>query len=200
MNQYVALFDLLGQANHLKQLPRTGWLFAGIAHAESIAEHSYVTTLLVFCLGEVINQCWADESLAKPLDVGRAVQIALVHDLAEAQVTDLPKRSTELIGKEIKHQAEEAAMKQIMRGLANEEEVLQLWQEYVEAASPESHLVKDADQLEMIYQAYCYQQQGYAKLSEFFNSRCWRYLASEKLFKQICQVSEPATQKNAAGT
>ncbi|MEM7127743.1 MAG: HD domain-containing protein [Chloroflexota bacterium] len=192
MSIYAALVNLLGQANHLKMLPRTGWLFAGVAHPESVADHSYATALLVLCLGEAINQSWAEESLAAPLDLGYAVKIALIHDLAEAKLTDLPKRATDLIGQEVKHQAEEDGMKEILAGLLNEDDMVQLWQEYCHAASPEARLVKDADKLEMIYQASRYERQGFTELSDFFIARQWSYRASERLFRQICLPRQDA--------
>jgi putative hydrolase of HD superfamily len=85
-----ALRSLLDSANDLKRLPRTGWLLAGIRQPESVADHAYATTLLAMLLADAINADYAIAGLEEPLDVARVLRIALLHDLAESQLTDLP--------------------------------------------------------------------------------------------------------------
>ncbi|MEZ4716262.1 MAG: HD domain-containing protein [Caldilineaceae bacterium] len=82
-----------------------------------MAAHSFATALLALSLAETINLDPAAESLAGPLDAARAVRLALLHDLAESLVTDLPKRSAELLGTAAKHAAEETAMATVLAGL-----------------------------------------------------------------------------------
>ena len=87
-------------------------------------------------------------------------QIALVHDLAESILTDLPKRSTDLIGKAVKHKAERNAVEQVTQNLPGAEATIRFWQDYDNATTPEARLVKDADKLEMVFQAHCYEKRG----------------------------------------
>lgn len=185
MSNQKALYDLLVHANHLKQLPRTGWLYAGVVQPESVAEHSYVTALLVLHLGSAINQSWQDEALDGPIDLGKATQMALLHDLAESLLTDLPKRSAELLGTDLKHKAEESAMHEILGSLPNQDQFLTLTQDYAQKSTPEARLVKDADRLEMIFQAHMYEQRGQANLAEFWEGHQWYYRTSEALFHEI---------------
>lgn len=182
---YDQLYTLTAQANHLKQLPRTGWLYAGIVNPESIAEHSFATALLVLHLGAIINEDWQAEALMEPLDVGQAVQIALVHDLAESMLTDLPKRSTDLIGKNIKHNAEQMAINLLVGELPSAQTTIDLWQSYEDASTPEARLVKDVDKLEMVFQAHRYEQRGHTNLSEFRRGHQWHYQSSQRFFEQI---------------
>lgn len=49
-------------------------------------------------------------------------------------------------------------------------EVEVLWHEYEAQATPESHLVKDFDKLEMIIQAHEYEQAQGLQLQQFFDS------------------------------
>lgn len=172
----------------LKQLPRTGWLFAGVAQPESVAEHSFVLSWLALLLAEQINQAYTAQGLNQPLDVARIAQIALVHDLAESILTDLPKRSTDLLGKAVKHQAEALAMQQICRQLPNHAHYLACWQEYVDGTTPEGRLVRDADKLEMIHQALCYEQAGQRNLAEFWQGHQWHYAASRNFFEELCRL------------
>lgn len=179
------LLELLKAVHDLKLLPRTGWLFAGVRQPESVAEHSYATCWLALLLAEEINTQWQQVGLDAPLNVNRVVLIALVHDLAESLVTDLPKRTTLLIGKTTKHAAEAAAMQILLQKLPNGEQYIAHWQEYVEAASPEGRLVRDVDKLEMVYQALRYEESGQRNLDDFWHDHQWFYAASQALFDTL---------------
>ncbi|MEZ4728384.1 MAG: HD domain-containing protein [Caldilineaceae bacterium] len=181
------LLPLLTHLQVLKQLPRTGWLLAGVAQPESVAEHSFVTCWVALLLAEAINESYQEQGLTQPLDVAKVAQLALVHDVAESMVTDLPKRSTELLGKTVKYQAEAAAMRQIFQEMPNSAAYLAHWQEYVDDATPEARLVHDADKLEMIHQALCYEQAGQRNLGEFWQDHQWHYPVSRDLFAALCR-------------
>ncbi len=167
--------DLLAAAADLKRLPRTGWLFAGIHRPESVADHSYATALLCLALADAIQRDPAGQGLSAPLDVERLLRIALLHDLAEALVTDLPRRTTELLGEATKHAAERRALEQITAGLAAGPDYVALWEEYTASASPEARLVHDADKLEMAHQALQYAHAGVRGLEEFAAERPFYY-------------------------
>lgn len=182
------LSSFLTYVQVLKQLPRTGWLFAGVAQPESVAEHSFVTSWLALLLAEQINLAYNEQGLSQPLDVARVAHIALVHDLAESLLTDLPKRSTDLLGKSVKHRAEALAMEQICQHLPNQPHYLACWQEYVDGVTPEGRLVRDADKLEMIHQALCYEQAGQRNLDEFWQAHQWHYPVSRNFFEELCRL------------
>ena len=177
----------LAHVQALKQLPRTGWLLAGIRQPESVADHSFAMSWLAILLAETINVDYRAQGLTAPLQVAHLLQIALVHDLAECLLTDLPKRSTELIGKEVKHQAEADALAQFFQQMPNRAHYQACWQEYVEGITPEGRLVRDADKLEMIHQALCYEQTGQRNLHEFWQGHQWHYPASRNLFDEFCR-------------
>lgn len=176
---------LLTAAATLKRLPRTGWLMLGVAQPESVADHSHAVALLALLLTEQINVDPGKQGLDGPLDVGRVLQIAVVHDLAESLVTDLPHRATRLIGKAAKHQAEAAALAEICAGWPNVERVLSLWTEYAEQTSPEARLVHDADKLELVHQAMTYAATGHRNLGEFFEGHVFHYPISAHLFAAL---------------
>ncbi len=182
-----SLFSLLDQINHLKQLPRTGWLLAGVTQVESVADHSFAVAILALGLAETINADWAASALDKPLDVDRVIKIALVHDLAESILTDLPKRSAELLGREVKHAAEARAMAQLLSDLPNGDLYRLLWAEYDNNSSAEARLVRDADKLEMVHQALCYERRGQRNLEEFWQEHTWQYEVSKLLFEHLYQ-------------
>jgi putative hydrolase of HD superfamily len=174
--------QLLPAAATLKLLPRTGWLLAGVAQPESVAEHSWATALLALALAQAINGDLAANGLRDPLDVGLVVQIAIVHDFAESILTDLPLRATKLIGKDVKHKAEATALEQLTHNLPASVDLISLWREYSELASPEGRLVRDADKLEMVHQALAYEQAGNQNLGEFWPQSSWQYEISAQVF------------------
>jgi putative hydrolases of HD superfamily len=180
-----ATFEYLEYVNVLKRLPRTGWLLNGVTPCESVADHSCSVALLAIALAEAVNVDWAAEGLVRPLDVGQIVTIAVVHDLAEGLLTDLPKRSTELLGKAAKHTAEATAMAIILGAVANGDKYARLWEDYNSAASPEARLVRDADKLEMVHQALVYERAGHRSLQEFWEVSEWQFAASARLYADL---------------
>lgn len=178
---------LLGRIHDLKRLPRMGWIFSGIRMPESVADHTSSTALLSVFLAQAINEDPAAEGLSTALDVGKVAHMALVHDLAESVLTDLPKRSAELLTKEVKHAAEAKAMEQILVGIAGGRTHLSLWVEYRDQTSPEARLIHDADKLDLVYQALSYEQQGVRSIDDYWQGHSWAYAASAAIFETICQ-------------
>jgi putative hydrolase of HD superfamily len=181
---------LLDQVNHLKRLPRAGWLLAGVGDVESVADHTCAAALLALILAEIINADWSAHGLESPLDLGRVARLALIHDLAEAALTDLPRRSAELLGAEVKHRAEQRALTQMFVDLPNHETYLQLWSEYEGVTTPEARLVRDADKLEMVHQALWYERRGQRNLKEFWHGHRWHYAVSHSLFDELRRARE----------
>lgn len=186
-----ALLDLFRQANHLKSLPRTGWLFAGVAQPESLADHTCLVALYALFLAQEINRDPQAQGLDAPLNVERVLALALLHDLAECVLTDLPKRSTDALGSQAKHAAEAAIVDDLLADVAGGAGLVKLWQEYDGAATPEARLIKDVDKLEMVYQSICYSRRGHTTTDEFRAGHTWRYPISHRLFDEMIAELSP---------
>ncbi len=160
----------------LKRVPRSGWLLRGVPHVESVAEHAYGTATLALALCDVLN---ASGELAAPLDVGRVLTIALLHDLAEARLTDLPGPARRLIPEDVKSRAETAAMTSILAPLPSAARLLAAWREFEDESTPEGRLVRDADKVEMMMQCTRYgKRSGSGGLDEFWavmDAHVWHY-------------------------
>ena len=180
-----SLLSLLRTANHLKSLPRTGWLFAGVGQPESLADHTCLVAIYALFLAEAVNADPAAQGLASPLNVERILSLALLHDLAESVLTDLPKRSAGALGTEAKHAAEARIIAELLAEQPRGEHYVALWQEYDSAATPEARLVKDVDKLEMVFQSVCYGERGHTNLREFRIGHNWHYPISRSLFEEI---------------
>lgn len=152
----------LHRAGWLKGVPRTGWLDRGVpqAETESVADHSWRTALLA----------WLAATSDPTLDADRVLQLALVHDLAEALVGDLtpydgealpsdPAARAERLSRRLertpgqvaaKRAAERAAMADLLADLppAQRSRLESLWAELEARQTPEARFVKEADRLE----------------------------------------------------
>jgi putative hydrolase of HD superfamily len=186
------LLRLLAHANQLKRLPRTGWLLAGVAAPESIGDHTSNVGLISLFLAEEINQEPARHGLERPLDVGEVTALALIHDLAESVLTDLPKGSAQVLGDPVKQAAESRIMADLLgsRGWGNR--YIHLWQSYEAAATPEARLVKDVDKLEMVLQSLAYARRGHRGLTEFWTGHPWHYTICDQIAQTAIAQREKA--------
>jgi len=166
-----SLLEFFSRAGKLKGVERTGWVEAGVPSPESVADHSYRTTLMAVIIAE-----------AEGLDPLKAAKMALIHDLAEAETGDLTPAQKSLEG-EAHKRAEDAAMRSIVGLLPGKltASFIELWREYEGLDSPEARLVHDVDRLEMLLQASEYENSGGepARLERFWRVEVGRGLASD---------------------
>ncbi|KAF5332205.1 hypothetical protein D9611_008177 [Ephemerocybe angulata] len=132
----------------LKTQKRTGWVNHKVPNPESISDHMYRMAILAMLTTD------------KTLDVSKCVMMALVHDLAEAQVGDIAPN--EKIPKAEKHKLEADAMQNFVHTMLHNSPAAQrieaLWQEYEQGETPEAKFVKDLDRFEMASQALEYER------------------------------------------
>lgn len=181
--------QVLERINELKRVPRSGWLFAGIRTPESVADHTCATALLAMCLAEAVNREPEAVGMSRSLDVGKVVQLALLHDFAESVLTDLPLRAAQVLSRPVKHAAEAQVMENVF-GSENGASaaipmVIPLWREYRDQLTPEARLVHDADRLDLVYQALTYEQQGQRNLNDYWENLEWHFDLSAQLFAEI---------------
>ncbi|NLE77061.1 MAG: HD domain-containing protein [Chloroflexi bacterium] len=180
----LAWLQFLMTANRLKLLQRQGWAMRGVPQPENVAAHSHGMALVALALAESCGQA---------LDREKVLTMALLHDLAEATLTDIPEPAVRLLESGAKQRAEEQAMDQLLGGLPGGQRLRSLWQEFEEASSPEGRLVRDADRLELMLQAYAYEKAGQRSLDEFWETMAanhWNYPISETLFAGLCAWRE----------
>jgi putative hydrolase of HD superfamily len=142
----------------LKQLPRAGWLQRGVVNGESVAEHTFGVATLALLVGDQIPE----------IDRGKLLTIALLHDLAEVLIGDLPASARRFFRPEAKKEAEYQAMAELVGDMPQAEEYLALWSEYTYRESREARLIKQLDRLEMLNQALLYERSGNPAMAEFW--------------------------------
>lgn len=163
----MALLDTLLAANNLKTTPRMGWVLRGVPEAESVAEHSYGVAFVALVLAEAALASGESDGF----DRGKLLSMALLHDLAESVIGDLPLPAQRFFPAGVKGTAERAALVELLAGLPDSRRLLDIWAEYEEGSGPEARVVHDADRLDMLLQALVYMERtGNRALAEFWDS------------------------------
>ena len=179
------LLELLLESTSLKRLPRSGWLLRGVPHVESVAEHSFGVAFTALVLADALQ---ASDELEEALDLEKVLAIALLHDLAEVRLTDLPLRAAKLLPDRVKGEAEASAMADLLAPLPSAGRLAELWQSFEDSSSPEGRLVRDADKIEMMVQCLRYEQAGSRGLGEFwqaYDKHPWHYALSAHLYRRL---------------
>ena len=133
------IVDFLFEVGMLKLIPRSGWFKVGIRYPESVAEHSFRTALMAFLItyfetGDFDKAC-------------KAGVLGLIHDLNEARTLDLHKLSRKYVN------VDESVLKEQLKILPKE------LRNKIEKEFEELEVfVKDADRLELLFQAKEYSE------------------------------------------
>jgi putative hydrolase of HD superfamily len=179
------LVDLLLESATLKRVPRSGWMARGVSHVESVAEHSFGVAFVALALADVLQ---ANGNVDEEPDLEKVLIMALLHDLAEVRLTDLPLSAIRLIPAQVKSQAQASALADLLSPLPAAERLRALWQEFEDHGSPEGLLVRDADKLEMMIQCLRYEQAGCRGLDEYWQAtdqRQWHYALCADLYNRL---------------
>lgn len=139
-------------AGRLKRTPRTGWSVRGLV-GESVADHTYRTALLSSLISHMLRL---------RVDRGKLLEMALIHDLAEAYIGDWDHETVGVVGRETKRKLEEKALSKLLSDLPQNvsRRLHAVWKEYYAGESLESKIVRLADKLEAAIQALEYHRSG----------------------------------------
>lgn len=154
-----AVARFLYEAGTLKNTARTGWWMAGVKLPESVAEHSWRTSLIASIIAKL-----------EGADPARAAFLATWHDTQETRTGDV-----NYLGKKYATAADPMAV--TADQTAGMPELLataiqELVAEYEAKDSPEAICARDADKLECMLQGIEYKAQGYEAAQRWIdNSR-----------------------------
>jgi putative hydrolase of HD superfamily len=152
------------ELQRLKRLERTGWTLRGLPNGtESVASHTFGVCVTAMLL--------ADEVKARGIEVdcARVLRMALLHDWAETRIGDMPRTATLYFGAEARKEAETLAFAEIVSEAGSAEtEYKSLYQDYEQRQSIEARLVKAADIVDLLLQAYALERAGAKGLDEFW--------------------------------
>jgi len=167
----------------LEVLPRTGWLLAGAARGESVAGHTLGVGHLILSLGPDVDP---------PLDWGRCLGMALLHDAPEAASGDLPSPAAQHLPQGAKQMMEEALAKELVSPLGALPEAL--FEEYAARESREALFVHLCDKLQMGVQLLRLERLGGGRLAPFREGLerldCGAFAPCEALRKTLLEALE----------
>ena len=130
----------LREAERLKTVKRSGW--TSIGETESVAEHTWRLCLMAMVL----------YGRSDGIDLARLLRMCLIHDLGEAIGGDVPAPAQ--LSSRPKAEQERADLLSLVAPLPDgvRQEIVELWDEYEAATSPEARIAKGLDKLETILQ------------------------------------------------
>ena len=168
------LANFLINVGELKDRKRRGWELREVKNPETIAAHTFRTTIMAWVLGK-----------KKKLNTNKVLKMALIHDICEVYAGDttpydkiLPKNKKELrkivnqwprLSKKEKernfrekYNKEKKALEKITSKLSPDlkKEIKQLWNDYEEGITMEGRFVRQLDRLENLLQALEYWKRG----------------------------------------
>jgi len=164
------LLNFFIEVGKLKRMPRRGWVINQIKNPESIAEHVFRATLMIWILGE-----------KKGLDREKLLKMALIHDLCEVYAGDItpydsvlprskkklaklmrtwPRFSEEEKRKIVqkKDKREHQALVRLTAKLPSKikKEIMNLWLDFKKGLTKEGRFARQADRMENLLQALEY--------------------------------------------
>lgn len=146
------------QIMNLKGLFRQGWLKQGISAevCESVADHSFGTTLLALLL------------CPPELDASKVLQMAILHEAGESLIGDITPHDG--VSRDDKRNLEEDAVRRLFAIVPEGGKWLALWREFEYGTSEEGRFVQQLDKLEMGLQAQTFAQLTQIDTSGFVSS------------------------------
>lgn len=151
--------------NKLKSKLRQGWLDVKISNEriESVAEHIYGTLVLAISI---------NDEYKLGLNMEHVLKMMTLHELEETIIPDYSALSN--ITKEEKLEAGKKAVRKVVSGLINEEEIVSLLDEFNARITKEAKFCYHIDKLEADLQAKLYDLEGYFDLeNEKADCRSW---------------------------
>lgn len=167
------ILNFLIEVGKLKNKKRRGWVLRGIKNPETIAAHTFRTTLMAWILH--------NKNYKRKVDINKIIKMSLIHDICEVYAGDttpydkiLPKNKKKWkkiidnwprLSKEKKkkifrekYKKENAALKKIILKLpiSLKKEIGNLWDDYEKGLTREGRFIRQVDRVENLLQALEY--------------------------------------------
>lgn len=169
------LIDFMKSMQKLKETKRKGWTLKDIPDPESVADHSFGVAILSMATSSDLN-----------VDEDKLIKMCLIEDIGESVIGDITPHDD--ISEEEKIKKEKRAVKELADIIGNEE-ILSLWEEYVEGQTKEAKIAQQLDKVEMALQTLNYEEKHgkKEKMKEFYNHTEKRLENSKlkEVFKEI---------------
>lgn len=175
-DRIIRLFESI---HPLDRVPRSGYVLRGVPDPESVAAHSHFVSLMTLLFVE---------EYPDRFDRDRALAMALVHDLSESRIMDIPMPYADAYMSEAKDRAEQAILEDLLEGFPPR--LAALHAEFNAAETPEARLLRGIDKAQMMLKILCYEREHRGNLREFWgnpkNFRDYGIDCVSDLFDAIC--------------
>jgi putative hydrolases of HD superfamily len=132
----------------------------GAYRGESIADHMYRMSMISLC---------CPPSLKAKIDMEKCMKMCLIHDMAESIVGDITP--VDGVSKPEKSRREAETMDYLSKNLLGKvhggmvgRDIREIWQEYEDSKTLDSHFVHDVDKIELLLQMVEYEKRTDRKL------------------------------------
>jgi putative hydrolase of HD superfamily len=152
---------ILNCIESLKRLVRSGWMMRGVPASigESVASHSFEASLLSLLLSDYLK------NRGITVSPERTAVLALIHDVPECMVGDIPLKTSISIGG-LKEELELRKAEEIF----GDKWILQLFIEYLEQKTLESKIARISEKLSTIVESKRMISLGYVRVDEILES------------------------------
>lgn len=178
------IVNYIFEIGYLKRQDHSGWKLAGVKNPNSVAEHITVAAQIAYILTEMENEL-------NPTDKINSEKVAcmiLFHDNAETRIMDQHKVASRYYSKkEGEKKAFEDQIELLNETMKNK--LIQYNKEYSVRNTKEGIIAKDADWLEVAFQAKEYIDQGYESCWDWINS-VEKAVETESAKKLIATIKE----------
>lgn len=167
--------------NRLKNVIRTGWKNWKVKREriESVAEHIFGTQMLAIAINSEYNY---------DINLTKVIYMLAIHELEEIYIGDLTMFQ---ISKEEKRRLGKEAVKSVLSGLLNKEELESLINEFEEKQTKEAKFAYFCDKLECDLQSKLYDEENCVDLNDqqdnqtFYDARVQKLLNEGKSFSEM---------------
>lgn len=174
-----SIVTLFRDLHPLDRVPRAGYLLRGVPEPESVAAHSHFVA--------VMTMLFVDR-FPENFDREKALAMALLHDVAECRLMDIPMPVSDAHLREAKNDAELAIAGDLLAQFP--ERYVEYCREVSELSSPEARLVRGLDKAQMMIKVLCYEREHRGCLDEFWvnpkNFADYGIVQVSALFDAIC--------------
>jgi len=171
--------NFIFELGQLKRIKRSGVWLIGVKDPDTIAEHVFRSTIIARILAELENA-----------DINKVTTMCLLHDIPETRINDIHKVGAKYLDFKT---AEKNSMKDQLTQLPSKlsKEMQLLFSELEERKTKESIIAKEADYLEMAFQAKEYLEQGYKDAQNWIDNveKVLTTNSAKKLMKLLKKTS-----------
>ncbi len=183
-DEILGILQFLREAERLKNVYRTSWTSGG--QPESTASHTWRLCLSALVFAKQFSE----------VNIERLLKICIIHDLGEAIGGDIPAIHQDANAP--KAGQERADLITLLQPLSSDlqHEIVELWDEYEAATTPEANVAKALDKLETLMQHN--QGDNPPDFDYLFNiSYARKFTDAVPLIAEIRKIVDEETRQNA---